>query len=155
MNNIDHQIDLLLQTRKNILDEVNACTLDQLSTIPEGFNNNIVWNVAHLIATMDILVYTSTNTSSDTSKDFVDNFKKGSAPKGPSNERELAAIKEQFLNSLEDLRTDYHNDKFGLYTERTTSYGVTLKTVEEAITFCNLHESMHLGQIKMLRRLVA
>ncbi|NQZ77644.1 MAG: DinB family protein [Ekhidna sp.] len=152
---IDYQIDLITQTRSNILAEVKACNLEQLSAIPEGFNNNIIWNVAHLIATMDILTYTSTDTASHIAKELVNTFKKGTSPGEPLEASFVEMIKEQFMSSLEQLRKDYHGGKFGSYSERTTSYGVTLRTIEEAITFCNLHESMHYGQIKMLRRLVS
>ena len=148
------QIDLLTKTRKNVLEEIKDCSIEQLNEIPNGFNNNIIWNVAHLIATMDILVYKRSGTSPSVSDDYVDAFKKGSFPQGDLDEETIVQTKDQLLQTLLKLEEDYEKGVFGEYEERTTSYGVTLSTVEEAITFCNLHESMHYGQIKMMRKLL-
>ena len=40
------------------------------------------------------------------------------------------------------------------YQTASTSYGMPLQNVEDAIYFNNIHEAMHLGQIKMLLKMV-
>lgn len=151
---IDQQLSLLTQTRKNLLEEVNACSLEQLFSIPEKFNNNIIWNIGHLIATFDILIYASSNTQSKIDSSITDSFKKGTFPSQEIDKSLAEKLVAEFTSSVENLKQDYKNQIFGSYTERVTSYGVKLSSVEDAISFCNLHESMHYGQIKMLRRLV-
>jgi hypothetical protein len=36
---------------------IQGYTLEQLNKVPRGFNNNIIWNIAHVIVTQQILVY--------------------------------------------------------------------------------------------------
>ncbi|MFT7612776.1 MAG: hypothetical protein ACI9J3_001742, partial [Parvicellaceae bacterium] len=38
------------------------------------------------------------------------------------------------------------------FTEYTTSYNITLKTVEEAIAFSNMHEALHLGYAMAIKK---
>jgi len=42
------QFDILTKTRAIVLHYIDGLTLEQLHVIPEGFNNNIAWNIAHL-----------------------------------------------------------------------------------------------------------
>ncbi|WP_205896842.1 DinB family protein, partial [Pseudomonas viridiflava] len=41
-----------------ILDLVKDLSIEQLNKIPDGFNNNIIWNIAHLTAAQQNLCYT-------------------------------------------------------------------------------------------------
>jgi hypothetical protein len=34
-----------------------AGTLEQLNKIPEGYNNNLIWNIAHVVVVQQMLVY--------------------------------------------------------------------------------------------------
>lgn len=154
MNSIQAQLDLLAQTRKNVLAVIDSCTVPQLNKIPKNFNNNILWNAAHLVATMDILIYSSSGTASGIDPDLTANYKKGTSPQGDKDQAFVEHVKSLLYTSLEQLRKDYESNAFGPYAERVTSYGVKLTSVVKAICFNNLHESMHLGQIKMLHRLV-
>jgi hypothetical protein len=36
---------------------LSGYNLDQLNTIPEGFNNNLIWNIGHIIVSQQLLVY--------------------------------------------------------------------------------------------------
>ena len=51
------QFDILTKTRAIVLHYIDGLTLEQLHVIPEGFNNNIAWNIAHLVVTQQLLHY--------------------------------------------------------------------------------------------------
>jgi hypothetical protein len=38
-------------SRKVLLQFLENYTLVQLNKIPEGFNNNLIWNIAHIVVT--------------------------------------------------------------------------------------------------------
>lgn len=151
---MDKEFEILQATRRNVLSVLNACTVEQLFIIPTPFNNNIIWNAAHLLATQQVLWYRFTDTPLRLDKSFVDGYSKGTVPTADVNLELVDFVKKELLPTVDQSREDYHNGIFGPYKPVTTSYGVKLESLEDAISYLNLHEGMHFGQIKMLQRLV-
>ena len=54
---MDQEFEILLITRKNLLNSIKDLSIDELTKIPNGFNNNIIWNAGHNLATQQLLVY--------------------------------------------------------------------------------------------------
>jgi hypothetical protein len=50
-------ITQIKNTRAFVLELVKDLTTEQLNKIPAGFNNNIIWNIAHLTAAQQNLCY--------------------------------------------------------------------------------------------------
>ena len=140
--------------RKIYLDLLHHFSLEQLNKIPEGFNNNIIWNIAHIVATQQILLYQLSGTKCSVTQDFILKYKKGTKPEAPVNELELEQIKTFLISTTQALDTDYKNSAFGTYQPYTTSQGFELTSIQDAIAFNNYHEGMHLGIILSLRKFV-
>ncbi len=68
---------LTIQTRKNYLSILEDINVRELNTIPIGFNNNIVWNIAHIVATADILFYSLNGLTPKLETSFIDSYRKG------------------------------------------------------------------------------
>ena len=49
--------DILLKNRKILHDYLHKTSQEDLFKIPEGFNNNIWWNIAHVVVTPQLLLY--------------------------------------------------------------------------------------------------
>ena len=146
-------IALLRATRKNILAIYNNYTFDQLNSIPAGFNNNLLWNAGHVIATMELLTYGMAKLPLPSGQEFVDRYRKGSRPTPPCPDADYALIGEGLSKSIDRLSSDLEALDFSNFKEYTTSYGVTLTSIEDALTFNNMHEAMHLGTMMALKRL--
>lgn len=151
---MDKQFELLTIIRKNILQEIEACSDEQLVTIPAGFNNHILWNAVHVIVSQQILLYSHTNTPFRVDQAIIDRYRRGTTPGSELDKEMIDFVKNNLLATVAIVKGDYQNNAFGHYQPTVTSFGATLNTLEDAITFNNLHESMHYGQIKMLRKLV-
>jgi len=147
-------LQLLLPTRQNIQKIYEAHTLDQLNKVPAGFNNNLIWNAGHVIATMELLTYGLAGLKTPSERTFIDRYRKGSKPEGPVTAAEQALIAERLLRSIDQLQSDLDRLDFSNFKVYTTSYGVPLHNVQEALAFNNMHEAMHLGAMLQLRRLV-
>ena len=52
------------------------------------------------------------------------------------------------------LMKDYDADFFDDYTPYTTSFGLDLKNIQDAIIFNNMHESLHYGYALALKRAI-
>ena len=53
------------------------------------------------------------------------------------------------------LRADYEAGRFVRFRRYMTSAGIALAEIEDAISFNNIHEGIHLGYILAQRKLVA
>ncbi len=149
-----YQLDILIKSRNLILKAIADFSLDQLNMIPEGFNNNIVWNIAHLVVTQQILCYKFSGLPIAVSEEMVSKYMKGTSPQDVVSMEEFEEIKELFINLPKQIETDYSNGIFTSYQSYTTSVDVTLTDIDSAITFNNFHEGIHLGIILGLRKLI-
>lgn len=151
---MEREFKTLLITRQNILNIVNQLSQEQLLKIPAGFNNNILWNLGHCISAQSGLTYGRAEVPMSLPETFVNFFKKGSTPQNWTATPDLNEIKELAVSTAAKLREDYNKGVFKKYNEYTTSYGVTLSSIEDAICFNNVHEGLHLGSVMALRKLI-
>ena len=76
----DQVFALHVATRNNLLTYLENVTPEQLAQIPSGFHNSIWWNIAHCVATQQILCYRLSGVKTVVSDDFIDTNKKGNYP---------------------------------------------------------------------------
>lgn len=146
--------NILRITRNNQLELLNGLSVEQVNEIPEGFKNNIIWNIAHNIVVQQLLIYRLSGVDVRISEEMITKYKKDSQPDFNVTEDELKSIKDLLLKSVDWLEEDYDSHLFSNYKEYTTSYNITLSSTEDAIRFNNTHEGLHLGYAMALRKLV-
>jgi hypothetical protein len=146
--------DTLKQSRKLIIKAIEALTIGQINTIPQGFKNNIAWNIAHLVVTQQLLCYRLAGLDCLISDEMIQNFQKGTAPSFKVSKADFETIKEHFLKLPEKLEEDFNKGIFKNYSEYTTSLNVTLNSIGDGIVFNTYHEGIHLGIILQLLKLV-
>jgi hypothetical protein len=151
---MNFQFYVLKATRDNMLRIMNDFTMEQLNKIPEGFNNNLIWNFGHVVVTQQLLHYALSGLPMYLSEDIVNKYRKGSEPNLIVSEGEYEMLKTAAFDLIETLKKDYEAGIFKNYNPYTTSYNTTLTTIEEAISFNNVHEALHLGSVMALRKLV-
>lgn len=142
---------LLLAARKNVLGIFKAHSLEQVNKIPPGFNNNLVWNAGHVVATMELLVYALAGQQTPSGRAFIDRYRKGTRPEGPASQEACDLIAARLLEGVDQLTKDLETKDFSNYKEYPTSFGVSLGSVDDALAFNNMHEAMHLGTMIALR----
>lgn len=144
--------DICLKNR-NILDGfLNQFSLDKLNKIPDGFSNNLIWNIAHVIVTQQLLVYGNSQLPMLVSDEMVAKYRKGTKAEHDVNQEEVNEIRSLLFSTLEKTQDDYFNGHFKNYIEYTVSTKSTLTNVEEALEFNNFHEGIHLGYILALKK---
>ncbi|MFD2874333.1 DinB family protein [Mucilaginibacter ximonensis] len=147
-------IEFIKLTRTSLLDLVKDLTQEQLNKIPVGFNNNIVWNLAHIVATQQNICYQRGGVNIVTEERFFTPFIGGTKPEGFVSAEDLQLIKGLFFSTLEQLEADLQTDKFDNYTPWTTRYGNSVNNIEEAIAFLAFHDGIHLGYVQALKRVI-
>ena len=149
---IDKQIEFIKQPRLMILSILDKFTLEQVNTIPAGFNTTIAWNLGHMLAAQYGILYKRAGLQVDEA--FYQFFKADSKPEGPITQQQLDEIKAMMISSLDQLEKDYAAGIFGNYPTWTTRYGATIENIEQAIVFLPFHEGLHIGYIMGMRKLV-
>ncbi|RNL88744.1 DinB family protein [Sinomicrobium pectinilyticum] len=152
----EKQFDILKNTRSLVVSAIDGLSLDQINKIPEGFNNNIAWNLAHLVVSQQILCYRLSGLECNVSEEVINGYRKGTAPspEKPVTEEELLYFRELFLNNADKFREDYRKGLFTEYNTYTTSMNVTLTDIGSAMAYNNMHEGLHLGYILALKRAI-
>ncbi|MEA5458613.1 DinB family protein [Arcicella sp. LKC2W] len=144
-----------LMTNRNIcLNFLEKYSLEQLNHIPEGFNNNLIWNIGHIIVVQQRLVYALSNLPLNISDDLLNTFKPGTKPSTTTTQAEVDELKSLIISLIDKTKSDYQEGKFQSYNEITTSTGFNLASIDDAITFNNFHEGLHLGYIMSIRKFI-
>ncbi|GGX11882.1 DinB family protein [Aquimarina muelleri] len=138
--------------RKALEKILDNYSLEQLNKVPEGFKNNLIWNVAHVVVTQQLLVYKLSGLPMMIDDKIVDLYKKGTKTERPATALEVAEIKELLFTTLDKTEKDLQNGIFKNFNDYETSTGFVLKTVQDAINFNNFHEGIHLGYILALKK---
>ncbi len=139
-------------TRKllsNLLDELS---LEQLNYTPKGFNNNIFWNIAHIIVTEQMLSYGLSGLEIDIDSDFIKRFKKGSLCKTNYSDNDIQLLKNKYFKLINNTKILYKENRFKNFTEYPTSTNIVLKNIDDALQFNALHEGIHLGVILSIKK---
>lgn len=142
------------QVRRNILEILQNTSTKDLLLIPDGFNNNIYWNIAHCVATQQLLHYYLSGNPFRIDQYWIETYKKGTLPNLNVQQSEIDDLAFLLTETSKVLMKDYDDDFFPDYTSYTTSFGLDLKNIQDAIIFNNMHESTHLGYAMAQKRTI-
>ncbi|MCK5867494.1 MAG: DinB family protein [Mycoplasmataceae bacterium] len=136
---------------KNLLDELNY---DQLTNIPDNFNNSIFWNIAHVLVTQQLLVYGLSGLPMLIGDKIVEKYRKGTKATTNISKEEIDYVKKNLISTLERTQKDFQNSVFKKYNPYHTSVNITLNNIDDALKFNAFHDGIHLGVILSLKKIV-
>ena len=147
--------EVLEKTRGSFKRILEKKSLEDLNKIPNGFNNNIIWTIGHIVVTEQLLAYKLSGLPMMVSDDLVNKYRKDTKPEGGVTQEEVNEIKSLLFSTIERTAIDYKNNTFENFKEYTVSTtGNTLKTIDESLQFVLFHEGMHLGYVLALLKVV-
>ncbi|WP_337102901.1 DinB family protein [Paenibacillus sp. YIM B09110] len=146
-----YQIEAIRNLTIKAVEGISEALLD---TVPEGFNNNLRWNLGHIYLVQEKFAFHFSGDTVQLPESFERLFARGTKPadwkeEPPALEVLLEMLAEQpkRIQSLLQGRLDE-----AVTPTYTTGSGVQLSTIGEFLTFTLYHEGMHLGAIKLLKR---
>ncbi|MDE3250684.1 MAG: DinB family protein [Bacteroidota bacterium] len=151
------KIDTLRQFRSHWLQEIALLSTDQLQQIPAGFNNNILWNLGHLLASMQLIFYKRAGLPLTVDEQFISPFLPGTVPDVTWTAAEIATIQHLSVSSLDAMQKDYWEKDFSHYIQSENIerlYGIKVSTIDDALDFLLFHEGYHGGRIITIKKLV-
>lgn len=148
---MDFTFQVLQNIRGIFKDIIENNSLETLNTVPSGFNNNIIWNIGHVVVSEQLLAYKLSGLEPSISSELIDKYKKDSKPEGKVSQDEVDGIKNLLFSTIEKTEADYKAGVFKTYTEYTVSTtGNTLHNIDEALQFIVVHEGLHYGYVLAL-----
>ncbi|AXT57502.1 DinB family protein [Aquimarina sp. MMG015] len=146
------QLEITRTNRKLLAKIMDNFSLEDLNKVPQGFNNNLIWNIAHVVVTQQLLTYKLSGLPMMISDEMIVKYRKGTKTEGLVSKEEVEKVKELLFTTIDKTEKDIDGSIFEGYQEYPTSTGFVLKSVEDAINFNNFHEGIHLGYILALKK---
>lgn len=144
--------DMLRSNRKIFVYFLEKYSIKQLNTIPEGFSNNVVWNIAHVVSSQEGLTYGLSGLKWTAPKELVKNYTRGTKPEGDVDQKFVDMLKVECMASIDRLEQNYNAGVFQNYKEYSVATGDIIKNIDQAIQFNFYHEGLHLGYIMSLKK---
>jgi hypothetical protein len=154
---MEKKIEKLKNFRLYLLHHINELTTEQLNKIPGGHNNNIVWNMAHLICVQQNLCYVRSGLPILVEDKYFTPYMPGTKPGAFVNDDEIETIKKLFISTIDSLQNDLDKKIFQNYTASVMIpkvYGFQVNNMDDALEYLLYHEGFHGGCISSLKHLV-
>lgn len=139
-------------SRNLLLNLVEQTSIKNLNTVPQGFNNNLIWNIGHIIVAQQGLVYISSGLTGYISDDLFNKYKPGTKPESFTSQEEINELKSLLIELTVLTENDLNKGIFKTYNERQTATGFHLANVHDALEFNNFHEGLHMGYMLSIRK---
>ncbi len=150
-----HQVFDITRTSRKVLSQfLENHTFEQLNKIPHGFNNNLIWNIAHIIVVQQMLVYNLSGLPMMVSDEMVAKYKRGTKPEADATQEEVDAIQLLLFETINRTKADFNEKTFKTYQEFTSMSGFTMRNAEDAMAFNYYHEAMHIGVMMSIRKFI-
>ncbi|WP_203256481.1 DinB family protein [Hyunsoonleella ulvae] len=152
---MDFTFQVLNNTRSILKQIIENNTLEDLNKVPQGFNNNIIWNIGHVLVSEQLLAYKLSGLDTSLTDEMINTYRKDSKPKGNISQTEIDEIKSLLLPTIEKTKKDYNDTIFKNYNAYTVSTtGNTLNNIDEALQFIVIHEGLHYGYVLALLKAI-
>lgn len=152
---MEFTFEVIKNLRKMFKNILESTSLEELNKIPSGFNNNIIWNIAHIVVSEQLLAYKLSGLETNVPDELINAYRKDTKPEGSVTQEIVDQITSLLLSTINQTKEDYSNGVFKNYTPYTVSTtGNTLNTIEDAISFIAIHEGIHYGYVLALLKVV-
>ncbi|RHW37621.1 DinB family protein [Lysinibacillus yapensis] len=136
------------KTRQNLTKVLEDVSPEVLERIPAGFNNNIHWQVGHILVAAELFMFYGQN---NLPPQYNEYFKSGSKPAEWAGEvPSISSILELLNEQLERINALPEE----AFTVELPEPFIGNKNTGELAAFGAFHEALHLGQIQMLKRFI-
>lgn len=151
---MQYAFETTLNSRKILAGFLKNHTLEQLNTVPEGYSNNLIWNIGHTIVVQQLLVYKLSGLPTLISDEMIAKYQRGTRPEGFVGQKEVDELHDLLFTTIDQTIVDFENNLFKNYHTFTNSVGFTLRNVAEAIAFNYYHEATHMGMMMSIRKFI-
>lgn len=146
------QLSFLRQVTIHTVKDLNE---QQAAVIPDGFNNNILWNLGHIYLAQEQFAFCFNPALMEIPTGFAEMFGMGTKPADwtvqPPSLTELINLLNEQPNRIREKLNNRLNE------EIVTPFnipGINFRAISELLTFNLYHEGIHVQAIRMLKKLI-
>ena len=151
---METQIAVIQLTQQNLVKILDSVSEEQFNKVPAGYNNNLIWNFAHVLAAFQVLCYSRAGLPPRLDETFINSYKIGTKPETHVSLEEYATIKYNAEWMLVKFKEDYAAGVFSNFQSYSTSFGFAISTVDMALEYITMHHGLHLGYSMAIKKLV-
>lgn len=141
--------------REVTLQLVKDVSEQEADVVPDGFNNNIRWNLGHIYLVQEVFAFARAGEIPKIPDGFVEWFNMGTKPadweQAPPSLEELSGLLREQIKRIEETFMNRLQERSAQPMAIRT---LNLETVEEFLTFSLYHEGTHTQVIKSIKRLI-
>lgn len=151
---MDKMLETTSRQRKAYIDMLSGLSMQQLNTIPEGFNNNILWNLGHIVATQQLLVYSLSGERWTVDKELIKAYRNGTRPERLYTEADRQLVIDNMLAPIQATHTLRAAGGFSTYQPFKLPTGFEITDYDSAVLFNLFHEGLHMGYVFSINKFV-
>jgi hypothetical protein len=149
------ECEILRASRTRLFNLIVATSDDIKFKIPEGFNNNIIWQIGHCITSQQRHMYMRSGLPMYISEEFMESFKIGSSPATWQITPDVKEVKHLLIETVNRLESDLESGLFVNYQPFELPIGFQVKNHVHALQAAIYHEAEHSGIINMYLKLLS
>ncbi|MVO98350.1 DinB family protein [Paenibacillus lutrae] len=133
---------------------VEGISENTLVVIPEGFNNNVIWNLGHIYLVQEKFAFYFSGDPLQLPENFDRLFAKGTKPADWNEEAPKLEVLLELLADQPKRIQQTLQSRLGEPIQKpfTLGSGLTFETIGELLNFSLNHEGMHFNTIQLLKR---
>ena len=149
------ECEILRASRARLFQLIETSNQELLFKIPEGFNNNIIWQIGHCITSQQRHMYMRSGLPMYITNEFMESFKIGSSPATWKTTPDVNEVKQLLIETVDHLESDLESRLFVRYEPFELPIGFQVKNHVQALQAANYHEAEHSGRIFTYLKLLA
>ena len=158
MSDLKQELFLMNELRTWNQSQLTGLSVEQLTAIPQGFNNNILWNVGHLLHYQIEFTYSLSGAKSPLPESIAEKmgawFGNSTSPKNWTEQPDSTLIIEHFKSIGDRLVADHAKGVFAGFKPIKPFGNLQWDTLQHALIFHLAHEGMHMASIGALKKFV-
>lgn len=152
---MNKKIEQIKNVRNFLLDQTRDLTTKQVNDIPAGFNNNVIWNLAHVISAQQGVCYVRAGLPIVVDDKYFSPFRPSKKPEHFIDDTEVAIIKKLLITTIRRFEQDLEENLFVRYSPwLARPYGIEVSDINDAMDFLIYHEGLHAGYIMAMKHLL-
>jgi len=148
------EIELIRYVRLSSLQLTEQLSADQMNLVPEKMNNNLIWNLGHLVFTQQMLCYGLGGLTPSVDTAYFSEFAPDTTPGRYISAEEILKIRAALVDSLDKLASDIEVDKLQGYKPWELPSGIAIDNIADALATNGIHEGRHFGVVISLAKMV-